>query len=298
MGAKGGWRAPDHSWMVPVQGLKTVGQPLKGRLTVLAPPACCCGYCWTPVCCCWALCCCCVGPPPSPLPPPRLLRRLGLEPVPFPAPPEPELGADLVVAASAAAGDGWRLPKVSSSKDRSEEGGEGVGAPQQGTDVREALVEATNHVEDEGAVGDDLSQGSEIVGHLLQTAAVLGDGEIALHEVAKLHLELDRPCLLIAQELGFDGEPGVPGRGALGGDDLGEVVGERAEDPGLDNAVHLSPVRRGDRGVEEDVRLEGEFAEDQQELIAPTVEVAGVDVENDVDEAPDVVDGDGLGVKV
>jgi hypothetical protein len=38
--------------------------------------------------------------------------------------------------------------------------------------------------------------------------------------------------------------------------------------------------------------LEGEFAEDQHKLIAPSVEVVGVDVEGDV------VDGDGLGVKV
>jgi hypothetical protein len=44
--------------------------------------------------------------------------------------------------------------------------------------------------------------------------------------------------------------------------------------------------------------LEGEFAEDQQKLIAPSVEVVGVDVEDDVDEALDVIDGDGLGVKV
>jgi hypothetical protein len=38
--------------------------------------------------------------------------------------------------------------------------------------------------------------------------------------------------------------------------------------------------------------------EDQQKLVAPSVEVVGVDVEDDVDKAPDVVDGDGLGVKV
>jgi hypothetical protein len=82
----------------------------------LAPPACCCG-------------CCCVGPPLPPLPPPALLpplplplplprlpRRLGLEPALFLA---PDWDADLVVAASATAGDGGRLPKVSSSKDRS-----------------------------------------------------------------------------------------------------------------------------------------------------------------------------------
>jgi hypothetical protein len=178
-----------------------------------------------------------------------------------------------------------------------QEGGEGVGAPQQSTDVREALIETTKHVEDEGAVSDNLSQGGEIVGHLLQTAAVLGDGEIILYEVVKLHLELDRPCLPIAQELGFDGEPGVPSSGALGGDDFGEVVGEGVENPGLDNAVHPIPVRRGGWGGK-DVRLEGEFAEDQQELSAPAIEVVGVNVEDDVDEAPDVVDGDGLGMKV
>jgi hypothetical protein len=118
-----------------------------------------------------------------------------------------------------------------------------------------------------------------------------------LYEVAKLHLELDCPCLPIAQELGFDGEPGVPGSGALDGDDFGEVVSEGVENPGLDNAIHLIPVRRGGRGGK-DVRLEGEFAEDQQELTAPAVEVVGVNVEDDVDEALDVVDGDGLGVKV
>jgi hypothetical protein len=129
------------------------------------------------------------------------------------------------------------------------EGGEGADASQQSIDVREALVEAMKHVEDEGAISDNLSQGGEIVDHLLQTAAVLSDGEITLYEVAKLRLELDRPCLLIAQELGFDGEPDVPGSGALGGDDLGEVVGEGVEDPGLDNAVHPIPVRRGDRAA-------------------------------------------------
>jgi hypothetical protein len=156
--------------------------------------------------------------------------------------------------------------------------------------VREALVETTKHVEDEGAVSDNLTQGGEIVGHLLQTTTVLGDREITLYEVAKLRLELDRPCLPIAQELGFDGEPGVPGSGALGGDDFSEVVGEGVENPGLDGTIHSIPVRRGGRGGE-DVCLEGEFAEDQQELIAPSVEVVGVDVE---DEAPDVVDSDGL----
>jgi hypothetical protein len=55
-------------------------------------------------------------PLPPPPPPPCLLWRLGLEPTPFLS---PDCGGGLVVAASAAAGDGGRLPNVSSFKDRS-----------------------------------------------------------------------------------------------------------------------------------------------------------------------------------
>jgi hypothetical protein len=72
-----------------------------------------------------------------------------------------------------------------------QEGGEGSSAMKKGPDVAEALVEATNHVEDEGAIGDDLAKGREIVNHLLQVATVVGDGEIALDEVAKLCLKVD-----------------------------------------------------------------------------------------------------------
>ena len=44
--------------------------------------------------------------------------------------------------------------------------------------------------------------------------------------------------------------------------------------------------------------LKRKLAEDEQELIAPAVEVAGVDVEDGGDVVPDVVDGDGLGVQL
>lgn len=101
--------------------------------------------------------------------------------------------------------------------------------------MSEALIESADHVEDEDAVSDDLTEGAEIVGHLLEVAAVLSDGEIALDEVAELYLDLDGTHLLVAEELGLDNKPGVLDNGALGGDDLGEGV----EDPGLDHAIHL-----------------------------------------------------------
>jgi hypothetical protein len=93
-----------------------------------------------------------------------------------------------------------------------EEGGEGSSAAKQGADVSEALVEAADHVEDEGAVGDDFAESAEVVGHLLETAAVLGDGEVALDEVAEPRLKLDGAHLPVPEELGLDGEPRVLGR--------------------------------------------------------------------------------------
>jgi hypothetical protein len=125
--------------------------------------------------------------------------------------------------------------------------------------VGEALVEVADYVEDEHAVGDDFPESAKVVGHLLEAAAVLGDGEVALDEVAEPRLKLDGVYLPIPKELGLDGEPGVPGSAALGGDDLGEVVGERADDLGLDDAIHPIPIQGGDRGVKVDMVLEGEL---------------------------------------
>jgi len=91
-----------------------------------------------------------------------------------------------------------------------QEGGEGFGPAEERPDTAEALVEAADDVEDEGAIGDDLAEGYEIIGHLLQLAAVLGDREVALDEVVKPRLQLNGAGLPIAEELRLDGGPGVP----------------------------------------------------------------------------------------
>ena len=46
------------------------------------------------------------------------------------------------------------------------------------------------------------------------------------------------------------------------------------------------------------MRLEGVLAEGEEELLTPTGVAAGVDVENDGDEAPDALDGDRLSVEI
>ena len=135
-------------------------------------------------------------------------------------------------------------------------------------------------VEDEGTVSDRLPKGGQIVNHLLQAAAVLGDGEVVLDEVAEPRLQVNGSCFTVAEDLRLDDKPSIARGGALGRDNLCEVVGEGTDDPGLDDAVHSSPIwRDGRQRGEAHMVLEGELAED------------------DGDKGPDVVDGDRLGVE-
>ena len=165
--------------------------------------------------------------------------------------------------------------------------------------MSKTLVEAADDVEDKGAIGDHLAEGREVIGHLVQLAAVLGGGEVALDEVAKPRLQLNGASLAVSEKLQLDGKPGVPGCRALSTDDLAQVIRERGDDLGLDNVVHPGPIRRyRDWKVFADMALERKLAEDQQKLVAPAVEVTGVDVEDGGDVVPDVADGDSLGVKL
>ena len=71
---------------------------------------------------------------------------------------------------------------------------------------------------------------------------------------------------------------------------LAHYIGDRAKDPGFDDAIHARPIRiDGNRFVEADVVLEGEFSNGEEELVTPTSVVAGGDVEDDGDQAPDVL---------
>jgi hypothetical protein len=69
--------------------------------------------------------------------------------------------------------------------------------------------------------------------------------------------------------------------------------------PGANDAIPPFLVwGRGGRSVEEDVVLEGEAADSEQELLAPSSVRAGGGIEDDGDEAADVLNSGGLGVEV
>jgi hypothetical protein len=159
------------------------------------------------------------------------------------------------------------------------------------TDTLEALGEATDDVEYQRTVVDRFSKVSEGVGHVLEAAAVLRDGQVPLTEVAELGVEMEGASLLIPEELILEGKPNGASRGIPREHRLRQVVGDGAGDPVLDDAVHAAPIRKiGRRGVLEDVIIQRVLADDEEELIAPTLVVVIGEVEDDVDEVANVLD--------
>lgn len=146
------------------------------------------------------------------------------------------------------------------------------------------------------AVGDNLTKVAEIVRHALHKSAVIRHRDITLNEATVLGVEVQGTGFAIAEELELHGNPCVMGSGAAPRDGLRKVVGDRDGDPGLD-AVHARPIRIGSGGrVEEDVILEGELPNGEKKLISPADVAAGGEVEDDGDEAPDVLDSNSLRV--
>jgi hypothetical protein len=119
-----------------------------------------------------------------------------------------------------------------------------------------------------------------------------------LDEVLELSVEVEGASLPIAEKLVLESKPGSAGSGATFHDRLSKLRGDGAGDPGLDNAVHaclVGEVRRG--SIVEEVVVQGVFANNEKNHITPTSVVVGK-VEDDVDETPNVLDSDNLGVEV
>jgi hypothetical protein len=120
-----------------------------------------------------------------------------------------------------------------------------------------------------------------------------------LDKVSELSVEVEGASFPIPEELILESQPSGAGSGAAFHGHFSKIRGDGAGDPGLDNAVHACPVGEVMRGsVVEDVAVQGVFASDEKELITPASVVVVGEVEDDVNEAPDVLHSDGLGVEV
>ena len=77
-----------------------------------------------------------------------------------------------------------------------------------------------------------------------------------MDKIAELDVEGEGVCLPVAEELVPEGALDGAGGGGTVDHRLGEVGGDRAGDPGLDNAVHACPAWEvGRRKVDENVTL-------------------------------------------
>lgn len=93
------------------------------------------------------------------------------------------------------------------------------------TSVLEALVEAAEHIEDDGTIRNMFPKLADGVVHVLEAVVVVGDGELPLGEVAKLGIEEESPIFLIVEVLGLDDKLGSMGSGVALHDGFGEVGG-------------------------------------------------------------------------
>ena len=68
-----------------------------------------------------------------------------------------------------------------------------------------------------------------------------------MNKGTELGVEEERTRLAVVEELQLHGAPDVVGGGVLARDRLSEVIGDGAEDPRLDDAIHALPIGVGRR---------------------------------------------------
>jgi hypothetical protein len=162
-----------------------------------------------------------------------------------------------------------------------------------------AIAEPPKDVEDQDAILHGPPKVPQGVGHALHPTTELADGEVTLDESTEGRVETQSPGLSVAQELALKSEP-RPARVWRGADEVMEVQRDRSQDPGENDAVETEPRRGldGDRGVDEDVIVEGVAAKGENHQIPPTGVGGRLRLEDDRDEEANVLDPPSLVVKL
>jgi hypothetical protein len=112
-----------------------------------------------------------------------------------------------------------------------------------GHHVAELAAEAAEEREHHLPIPDGVAELGKGSRHGLELAAVVGDAQGLLSEVAEFRLEQERPGLLLAEELVLKIAP-RPASGTLPQHQgLLQVAGDSAVDPHQDTTVGLNPCR-------------------------------------------------------
>jgi hypothetical protein len=119
---------------------------------------------------------------------------------------------------------------------------------------------------------------------------VLPHGEVPLRELVELGIEVKGPSVLVPEELFLESEPRLMARVRLVADDVLELNGDGAVEPGEHHGVHQGPGRgRWGDDVVEDVVGKTTATKDEKDLPPPTRVVGECRVQDNGHEGPNVV---------
>lgn len=166
-----------------------------------------------------------------------------------------------------------------------------------GRDVGEAGVQATETGEDERLISHGLPDVTKSIGEGLELVAVAGDGEVALDDGAELGLKVDGASHLVVEEEVADECVSLESGLVLPHDDVEDFLADRAVEPRADREVLAAPLRgaSSNGSVGGDVAGELVSTEKNADEHAPLGEVRGLEVEDDRDVRFHAGDVDGEG---
>jgi hypothetical protein len=141
----------------------------------------------------------------------------------------------------------------------------------------------------------------KLVGHGLESVAVIGDEQAALDEGAELGIEEKSTTLLVSNELLLEAKPHKASSGRVVvpvHDNLEELGIDRAVEPGQDGAIHALPHGVVGAIVVRKHMINKRIAlESVKEEATPSVEMWRREVDDDGDETLDVEDRRCLSMK-
>jgi hypothetical protein len=112
--------------------------------------------------------------------------------------------------------------------------------------VFKVLVQPTQDVQHENAIGDVDVKIGEGVDEAIHLPTVVIDAEVTLNEAPEGGIDVEGMSLTVAEEVVLQCQPGIVSRVATLSDDILQVRGDGAPDPRLDDAIHLVPSRNAD----------------------------------------------------
>jgi hypothetical protein len=109
-------------------------------------------------------------------------------------------------------------------------------------DVAGGFVQAADQVQHLAGLGDGVADVTQVVGELLELAAVVSDGEVALNNIAELRLKKDSALQLVVAKESLNGRPDGEGVSVGLVDEVEDELVDGCAEPIDKTTVDLPPL--------------------------------------------------------